>query len=39
MLWNKKKQAKQYMQWNNYKEKIEFLNDFYFEQAQLKAKL
>lgn len=37
MFWKKKNTN--YVQWNNYKQKIEFLNEFYFEQAQIKSNI
>ena len=30
---------KKFVNWTSYKEKIDFLSEFYFEQAQLKGKL
>jgi len=36
MLWTKKTN---FVNWNSYKQKIDFLNEFYFEQAQLKEKI
>lgn len=38
MLWKKNKN-KNYVNWSNYRQKIEFMNEFYFEQAQLKNKI
>lgn len=37
MLWKKK--SSNYVNWSSYKQKIEFLNEFYFEQAQLKGRI
>ena len=37
MLWKRK--SANYVKWSNYKQKIEFMNEFYFEQAQLKGRI
>jgi hypothetical protein len=32
------KKTTNYVRWNQYRAKIEFLNEFYYQQAQLKAR-